>query len=232
MKFKLPHTLVLMFGLMVVSLALTWVVPSGEFERTVTEAGREVVEPGTFTEIDEKEYLSPLALLTVVPRALADAQGIIFFILIIGGSIKVIRDTGSIDALLGKIVQRFGSRSAWLIFLMMFAFAAASATLGIAEAYVPFAIILVSLCAAMRLDAITAIGTLVAGYGIGYGVAFMNPFTLVIAQEISGLEPLSGMWFRLAIALPFIGIGYHHVWSYAKKVRANPEHSYMSGAEN
>ena len=82
---------------------------------------------------------------------------------------------------------------------MMFAFAAASATLGIAEEYVPFAIILVSLCAAMRLDAITAIGTLVVGYGIGYGVAFMNPFTLVIAQEISGLEPLSGMWLRLTI---------------------------------
>jgi uncharacterized ion transporter superfamily protein YfcC len=231
MKFKLPHTLVLLFGLMVVSLVLTWVVPSGEFERTVTEAGREVVEPGTYTEIQEKEYLSPLALLTVVPRALADASGIIFFILIIGGSIKVIRDTGSIDALLGRIVQRFGSRPAWLIFLMMFAFAAASATLGIAEEYVPFAIILVSLCAALRMDAITAIGTLVVGYGIGYGVAFMNPFTLVIAQEISGLQPLSGMWFRLAIALPFLGIGYHHVWSYAKKVRANPEFSYMQGVE-
>jgi len=231
MKFKLPHTLVLMFGLMVVSLALTWVVPSGEFERTFTEAGREVVEPGTFTEVDEKEYLSPLALLTVVPRALADAQGIIFFILIIGGSIKVIRDTGSIDALLGKIVQRFGSRPAWLIFLMMFAFAAASATLGIAEEYVPFAIILVSLCAAMRLDAITAIGTLVVGYGIGYGVAFMNPFTLVIAQEISGLEPLSGMWLRLTIALPFLAIGFHHVWGYAKKVQADPRNSYMYGVE-
>jgi len=231
MKFKLPHTLVLLFSLMVVSLVLTWVVPSGEFERTVTETGREVVEPGTYTEIGEKEYLTPLALLTVVPRALADAQGIIFFVLIIGGSIKVIRDTGSIDALLGRIVQRFGSRPAWLIFLMMFAFAAASATLGIAEEYVPFAIILVSLCAALRMDAITAIGTLVVGYGIGYGVAFMNPFTLVIAQEISGLQPLSGMWFRLAIALPFLGIGYHHVWSYAKKVRANPENSYMSGVE-
>ncbi|NBC25666.1 MAG: TIGR00366 family protein [Bacteroidetes bacterium] len=231
MKFKLPHTLVLMFGLMVVSLVLTWVVPSGEFERTVTETGRDVVEAGTFTEVDEKEYLSPLSLLTVVPRALADAQGIIFFILIIGGSIKVIRDTGSIDALLGRIVQRFGSRPAWLIFLMMFAFAAASATLGIAEEYVPFAIILVSLCAALRLDAITAIGTLVVGYGIGYGIAFMNPFTLVIAQEISGLQPLSGMWFRLSIAPVFLTIGFHHVWSYARRVQEDPANSYMVGVK-
>jgi uncharacterized ion transporter superfamily protein YfcC len=190
-----------------------------------------VVEAGTFTEIDDKTYLSPLALLTVVPRALQDAQGIIFFILIIGGSIKVIRDTGSIDALLGSIVRRFGDKPAGLIFLMMLAFAAASATLGIAEEYVPFAIVLVSLCAAMRMDAITAIGTLIVGYGIGYGVAFMNPFTLVIAQEISGLQPLSGMWLRLTIALPFLAIGFHHVWSYAKKVQTDPANSYMAGVE-
>lgn len=231
MKIKLPHTLVLMFGLMVFSLLLTWVVPSGAFETAINEHGQEIVQPGTFSESDEKTYLSPLALLTVVPRALADAQGIIFFVLIIGGSIKVIRDTGSIDALLGVIICRFGEQPAGLIFMMMFAFAAASATLGIAEEYIPFAIILVSLCAAMKLDAITAIGTLVVGYGIGYGIAFMNPFTLVIAQEVAGLQPLSGMEFRLAIALPFLLVGFHHVWSYAKSVQADPANSYLEDTE-
>ena len=98
MKFKLPHTLVLMFGLMAFALLLTWIVPSGQFEMTTNEMGQEVVVPGTFTEVEEKEYLSPLALFTVIPRALGEAQGIIFFVLIIGGSIKVIRDTGAIDA--------------------------------------------------------------------------------------------------------------------------------------
>ncbi len=231
MKFKLPHTLVLMFGLMAFALVLTWVVPSGEFDTIVNEHGQTVIEPGTFSETEEKEYLSPLALLTVVPRALADAQGIIFFVLIIGGSIKVIRDTGAIDALLGKIIHNFGTQPAWLIFLMMFAFAAASATLGIAEEYIPFAIILVSLCAAMKLDAITAIGTLVVGYGIGYGVAFMNPFTLVIAQEVAGLQPLSGYGYRLALGLPFLLVGFHHVWQYTRKVQADPANSYLDEGE-
>lgn len=220
-----------MFGLMAFALALTWIVPSGEFQTTVNEHGQEVVEPGTFTETDEKEYLSPLSLLTVVPRALSDAQGIIFFVLIIGGSIKVIRDTGAIDALLGEIIRKFGTQPAWLLFMMMFAFAAASSTLGIAEEYIPFAIILVSLCAAMKLDAITAIGTLVVGYGIGYGVAFMNPFTLVIAQEVSGLQPLSGYEYRLALGIPFLMVGFHHVWSYTRKVQVDPSKSYLDEGE-
>jgi uncharacterized ion transporter superfamily protein YfcC len=231
MKFNLPHNLVLMFGLMVVALVITWIVPSGAFETTLNEHGQPVVVPDSYTTVDAKEYLSPLALLTVVPRALADAQGIIFFVLIIGGAIGVIRRTGAIDAFLGRLLIRFGDRPYLLLFLMLFFFAMGSATIGVAEEYIPFAIILVSLCVAMRLDAITAIGTLVAGYGIGYGIAFMNPFTLVVAQNVAGLPPLSGYEFRLAIAAPFILVGFHHVWRYARKVRMDPSASLMRGVE-
>ncbi len=116
-----------------------------------------------------------------------------------------------------------------LLFSMMFTFAMVSATIGVAEEYIPFALILVSLCVAMRLDAITAIGTLVVGYGVGYGIAFMNPFTLVIAQNIAGLQPLSGYEYRLAITIPFILVGFHHVWSYARKIQRDPSKSLMKG---
>jgi uncharacterized ion transporter superfamily protein YfcC len=231
MKFNLPHNLVLMFALMVVALVITWIVPSGSFETTLNEHGQPVVVPDSYTTVEVKEYLSPLALLTVVPRALADAQGIIFFVLIIGGAIAVIRRTGAIDAFLGRLLERFGDRPRMLLFMMLFFFAMGSATIGVAEEYIPFAIILVSLCVAMRLDAITAIGTLVAGYGIGYGVAFMNPFTLVVAQNVAGLPPLSGYEFRLAITLPFILVGFHHVWRYAKRVQKDPASSLMYGVE-
>ncbi len=225
----MPHTLVLMFGLMVVSLVVTWLVPSGSFETTVNEHGQEVVVPGTFSQIPDKEYLSPLSLFTVIPRALGDAQAIIFFVLIIGGAIKVIRETGAIDAFLGSLIKKYGRRPNMLLFSMMFTFAMVSATIGVAEEYIPFALILVSLCVAMRLDAITAIGTLVVGYGVGYGIAFMNPFTLVIAQNIAGLQPLSGYEYRLAITIPFILVGFHHVWSYARKIQRDPSKSLMKG---
>jgi uncharacterized ion transporter superfamily protein YfcC len=231
MKFKVPHTLVLLFMLMMVALALTWVLPSGQFETEFTEEGREVVVPGTFTEYEEKEMLSPLSLFTVVPRAFADAQGIIFFVLIIGGALAVVRETGAIDAYLGVLIDKFGNQPFILLFLAMFAFAAASATLGMAEEYIPFAIILVSVCVALKLDSVTAIGTMVVGYGIGYGIALMNPFTLLVAQEVAELQPASGMGYRAMLAVPFLAVGFHHVWRYARKVQADPEKSLMFGAE-
>jgi len=165
------------------------------------------------------------ALFTVVPRAFGDAQGIIFFVLIIGGALAVVRESGAIDALLGKTLDKFGDQPMPLLFFMMLAFSAASATLGMAEEYIPFAIILVSLCIALKMDSVTAIGTMVVGYGIGYGIAVINPFTLLIAQDVAGLPPTSGMWFRLIIAVPIFLIGFHHVWKYASRVRRNPETS-------
>jgi uncharacterized ion transporter superfamily protein YfcC len=231
LKFKVPHTLVLLFILMAFALVLTWLIPSGEFQTEVNEQGIEVVLPDSFTEADEKEYLSPLALFTVVPRAFADAQGIIFFVLIIGGALAVVRKTGAIDALLGNMVKNFGSQPYLLLFLAMLAFAAASATLGMAEEYIPFAIILISVCVALRMDAVTAIGTMVIGYGIGYAVAIMNPFTLLIAQDIAGLQATSGMGYRIILAVPLLAVGFHHVWKYARKVQADPKASLVYGVE-
>ena len=216
---------------MAFALVLTWLIPSGEFQTEVNEQGIEVVAPGSFTEVEEKVYLSPLALFTVVPRAFADAQGIIFFVLIIGGALAVVRQTGAIDALLGKMVKNFGSMPYLLLFLAMLAFAVASATLGMAEEYIPFAIILISVCVALRMDAVTAIGTMVIGYGIGYAVAIMNPFTLLIAQDIAGLQATSGMGYRIILAVPLLAVGFHHVWKYARKVQADPKASLVNGVD-
>lgn len=228
MKFKIPDTLVLLFILMVFSLLLTWILPSGEFDSEVNENGIEVVIPGSYEVLAEKKYLSPASLFTVVPRAFADAQGIIFFVLIIGGALAVVRKTGAIDALLGKIVIQYGTKPGPLLFLTMFLFALASATLGMAEEYIPFAIILVALCIAIKLDSMTAIGTMVVGYGIGYGVAVMNPFTLLVAQEVAGLTPTSGMGYRLALSVPLLAVGFHHVWRYAKMIQDDPKRSLVN----
>jgi uncharacterized ion transporter superfamily protein YfcC len=227
--FNIPNTLVLLFSIMIVALILTWIVPAGEFDTEINEAGRSVVVPGTYSVNTDRTYLSPLALFTVIPRALGDASGIIFFVLIIGGSLAVIRETGAIDAMLARIITTIGHMPSLLIFFGMFAFAAASATLGMAEEYIPFAIILVGVCAALRMDTVSAIGIMVVGYGIGYGVALMNPFTLFVAQGVAELQPGSGMEYRAIISLPFLLIGFHHVWSYTRKVRQRPESSLVFG---
>mgnify|MGYP006266771351 CR=1 FL=1 len=230
-RLRVPHTLALMFIMMVVALLLTWILPPGQFDTTVNESGREVVVPGTYETIEEPDRLPAWALFTAVPRAMAEAQGIIFFVLIIGGALRVIRETGAIDALLGRVIARFSHNSGLLIFSGVFLFAAASATLGIAEEYIPFAGILIAVCVAMRMDTVAAIGIMVVGYGVGYGATVMNPFTLLIAQDVAELQPVSGWAFRLALFVPFLAIGVHHVWSYARRVQNDPEASLVHGID-
>jgi uncharacterized ion transporter superfamily protein YfcC len=220
--FRVPNTLVLLFGMMALALVATWLLPAGQFQTVLDESGRAVVVPGTFATVADAPRLMPWTLLTVVPRALSDAQDIIFFVLIVGGTIRVLRATGTIDALLGAVLRRIGHSPALLIAAGMGVFAAGSATLGVAEEYIPLTLVLVSLCLAMRMDTVTAIGIMVGGYGIGYGVAALNPFTVLVAQRVAELPPASGLGYRLALFVPFLAIGVHHVWCYARRVQADP----------
>ncbi|MCC5854740.1 MAG: YfcC family protein [Idiomarina sp.] len=226
--FKVPHTLTLLFSMMILAMLATWVVPQGFFDTSLTETGRTVVVPGTYEVVEERQYLTPWQLLTAVPRAFAAAQDIIFFVFIVGGVLAIARRTGTVDALIGRLLEKHKEKPEKLIFMVIFFFSLASGAIGTAGEYIPFVLILVALCKAMRLDSMTAVAMTVAGYGVGYGVSAFNPFTVLIAQGIAEVPPYSGLWLRLAIILPFVIIAYHHIWGYAKKVKADPSASLVA----
>lgn len=230
MKFKMPHTLTLLFFLMVAALIATWIIPQGAFQTELMN-GREAVVPGTYEVMEDGVFLGPLTLFTAIPRSFAAAQDIIFFLFIIGGVMAIIRKTGTIDALLGKLLESLGDKPAVLIFIVVFVFALASSAVGASAEYIPFILILAALCRSMNMDSMTAIGIVVAGYGIGYGAAAFNQYTVVVAQGIAGLPTYSGMEVRLAIMVPFVLIAAHHVWSYAKRVQLDPSKSLMVGID-
>ncbi len=227
MKFKMPHTLALLFFLMAAALVLTWVVPQVSFDNEVVE-GAEVVVPGTFEVIDDGELLSPIELFTAIPRSFAAAQDIIFFLFIIGGVLAVIRKTGTIDALLGRLLDALSGKPGTLIFITIFVFALTSSAMGASAEYIPFVLILAALCRTMNMDTMTAVGIIVAGYGIGYGAAAFNQYTVVVAQGVADLPTYSGWPVRMGLLVPFVLIGTHHVYSYARKVQLNPSASLVA----
>ncbi len=217
-RFQVPHTLVLLFGMVVAALLLTYLLPAGSFERVENAAGRLQVVAGSFESTPDTERLSPLAVLTAIPKGFSAAHEIIFFVFIIGGAFGVLRATGAIDAALGRLLDRLGHRPLWLITGGIVVFAVGSSTIGMAEEYLPFVPILVALALALGYDAVTAVGIMAVGYGIGYGTAMINPFTLLIAQDVAGLQPASGLWLRVVLLLVFLPVGVHHVWSYASGI--------------
>lgn len=225
MSWRVPHTLILLAAMIVVALLLTWILPAGSFSTAPDDSGREMVIPGTWQALDDVPRLSPLSLLTVIPRALADAQAVIFFVLIVGGVLGVIRATGTLDAALGRLLARFGDRAGLLIFGGMLVFGIASSTFGMAVEYIALIPILMALCRGLRLDAMTAVGMVAVGYGVGYGAAALNPFTVLVAQDVAGLQPGSGVALRLLIFMPLLAIGFHHVWRYARRIQVDPRAS-------
>ncbi|MFU8878683.1 MAG: YfcC family protein, partial [Wenzhouxiangellaceae bacterium] len=150
--FRMPDTLALMFMLMCAALVMTWILPAGSYEQVVNESGREVVVPGTYRHIEDAETLSPWSLFTAVPRAMADTQAIIFFVLLVGGAMSVIRQTGAIEAALGRVIQALDQHPLLLITTGVTIFAVTSATLGMGEEYIPLTGILIAMCVAMRMD--------------------------------------------------------------------------------
>ena len=228
-RFRVPHTLVLLAGMILLAFALTYVLPQGAFERVENEQGREQVVPGTYERAPEPERLAWHTFLTAVPKGFEAAQGIIFFIFITGGAFSVLRATGAVDAALSKTLRTFGDRPQLLILSAMFVFAVGSATIGMAEEYIPFVPVLVALCLALELDTLTAIGTLCVGYAVGYGAAILNPFTVLIAQDVAGVTTTGAMTaFRAVLLLVFLAVGFHHVWSYASRVRKDPANSHVA----
>ena len=216
---RFPDALVLIFGLILLAQLATYVLPAGEFDR---ESGQVVRD--SYHAV-EAEPLPVFTFLTAVPAGLADAADIIFFILIVGGVFGVLRATGAVDALIGLAIHRLGGRPVLLVGGMVTLFALGSSTVGMAEEYMPFVPLLVTMCLALRMDAVVGLGIIYVGAGVGYACAALNPFTVVIAQDIAGLDLYSGQsvrWLLLAVCLV---VGVHHLLRYVDRMQADPERS-------
>jgi uncharacterized ion transporter superfamily protein YfcC len=227
-RFRVPHTLVLLFAMIAGAVVLTYVLPAGAFERVENEHGRQQVVAGSYHATPDHPRPSPLLVFTAIPRGLHAAAEIIFLIFIVGGAFAVLRRTGAVDALLGAALRGLGHRPLLLVAGGIALFIAGSSTIGMAEEYLPFVPVLVALALALRYDAVVGVGIVTVGYAIGYGTATINPFTVLIAQEVAGVPPGSALGFRLALAALFFVVGVHHVWRYAVRVRQDPARSLVA----
>ena len=225
-------SLVLIFSFIVLAQLLGYAIPQGQFDRQPypDNPGREMVVAGTYAQASDDELvtLKPWHFLQAIPNGFAAAQDIIFLIFIAGGVIKILRETGAIDAVLHKSVERLGA-SPWILIggcLLMFGIGAY--TIGMGEEYVPLVPIIVTMSLAMRMDAIVAMGMVWIPYGIGWACAGTNPFGVIIAQNIAGVPLTSGAGARFFMMLCFLAVAFHHLYRYAIGVQKNPETSLVA----
>ena len=228
-------SLVLIFSFILFAQLLSYAVPHGEFERQPypDNPDRQIVVAGTYQPVSAEDSvtLPPWQFLLSITRGLADAQDIIFLIFLAGGVIEILRRSGAIDAALHRAVAHLG-HSPWILILGCFVmFSIGSFTIGMGEEYVPLVPIIVTMSLAMRMDAMVAMGMVWVPMGIGWGCAGVNPFGVLIAQNIAGVPLTSGWAVRLVMMVGFLALGFHHVYRYARQVQRDPAASLVADVD-
>jgi uncharacterized ion transporter superfamily protein YfcC len=228
-------SLALIFSFIVIAQLMSYVITQGTFERAPfpENPDRMMVVAGTYAPVaaDDEVTLPAWHFLIGITKGLADAQDIIFLIFIVGGVIEVLRRTGAIDAALHGAVDKLG-HSPWILILGCFVmFSLGSFTIGMGEEYVPLIPIIVTMSLAMRMDGVVAMGMVWIPYGIGWGCAGINPFGVLIAQNIAGVPLTSGWGFRLVMMVAFLALAFHHLYRYARRVQQDPSQSLVADVD-
>lgn len=222
-RFKIPHTYALLFFVIILVAVLTYMVPAGEFDRAEDPAtGRIFVVPDSYHEV-ENNPLSFFETFKAIPAGMEKSGYIIFFVLMIGGSFGILQATGAIDSGIMEVVKKMKGKEKAIIPVVMIIFSLAGAILGSAEELLPFYPIIISLALALGFDTLTGTAMVLLGAGAGFAGAFLNPFTVGIAQGIAGLPLFSGIGFRLIAYVSILSVGIIYVYRYANKIQKNPE---------
>ena len=195
-KPKLPNTYVILAMLLVLCAATTWFVPEAR--------------PQTWQ------------VFSAVYHGFVKQAGIIIFILIVGGAFWLLNATGAVSAGISRFIARVGRRDKLILLALTVLFSLAGAVFGMSEETIPFIGIVVPLAVSMGYDPIMGLLVVYVASNVGFSSAFLNPFTVGIAQEMAELPPFSGMGYRIFCWALLTLLLCIFVYFYARKSRKEP----------
>ena len=166
-RLKLPHPLILLVFCIIAAAALTWVLPAGEYSRRQDEnAGREVVVPGTYHAVAASP-VGPFQTLVAIPKGMADAGSIIFYVFLVGGAFAVVERTGALARLVEWLARRLADRGLWAIPIVGFAFAWGGVLIQMQEELIAFVPVLLLLVRRLGYNALTAVAMSLGAAAVG-----------------------------------------------------------------
>ena len=216
----------LLLGLLILSIVLTYIVPKGNFG---TLASGEV-NYLDYIPADDAGGIPVVRGLLAPVLVFASGDGLTLimlsvFLFVISASFQVMNDVGGIRVLVGSVSGRFMNRRNVLIILISFVFYCFGAFLGLFEEMLTMLPIITALCVMVGFDSFTGFLCCIIACGFGFAGAITNPFTVLLASEIIGANPLVHIWFRILIFVVMFGLLVAFIMMYTKKISRNPSAS-------
>ena len=211
---KLPNTYVIIALLIVFCAVLTWLIPGGQY----------VSAPdGTLSYEEVSAVPQTWQVLSAIYDGFVKQAGIIIFILVVGGAFWLLSATGAVDAGIKRFIAGIGQNDKVVLVALTLLFSLGGAVFGMSEEAIPFVGIVVPLVVSMGYDAIMGLLIVYVASNIGFSSAFLNPFTVGIAQGMAELPPFSGMGYRIFAWALLTGLLCVFVVLYARKTRKAPQ---------
>lgn len=232
-RLKVPNTYIIIFAVIVFCAVLTWFVPGGTY---LPDAD------GTMRFQETASKPQTWQIFSSVFKGFSQQAEIIAFVLIIGGAFWVVNSTKAVDTGILKFVskarklERFGifrklGIGNMIITLVMLLFGVFGAVFGMSEETIAFVAIIIPLAISLGYDSITAVCMVYLAAHVGFAGAMLNPFTIGIAQNMSGLPLFSGIEYRSFCWLVLMAFAIAFVLIYASRVKKNPSLSPMYDAD-
>ena len=173
---------------------------------------------------------------TAPVKGFADALPVCLFVMILGGFLGMMTETGALDNGIAVLVQKLKGNEIMLIPVLMLIFSLGGTTYGMCEETVPFYALLAATMMAAGFDPMVGAATVLLGAGCGCLGSTVNPFAVGAAVDaLTGVDIavnqsiIIGLGAVLWIVTTAMSIVF--VMNYAKKVKADKGSTILSMQE-
>ncbi|NDL65855.1 YfcC family protein [Acerihabitans arboris] len=208
---------VLLFIMLAITAAATWIVPPGEFNHILRD-GVKFAVPGSLHPV-ARSGVGVGELFTFIADGMVKSAPIIFLILFTGGAVNVLEQSGALSNALNAMARRKGSSDTLIIISVCAVFSVLGTTGVVINSVVAFIPLGMLLARSMNLPRIFGVGLIYLGTYSGFNSAIINPGTTGLAQRLAELPLFSGMGFRLAVYIVFALCAIVFLTLYARRCR-------------
>lgn len=225
--FHMPHVFIILLVIMLFVVLLSYMIPSGSYERIEDSSGITVINPDTFQYVENETPITFMDYFEAIYTGFVNGATIMGTLFISSGVIYLLEVSGAFGAGINMILKKTKGRefSVVCIFYTIFV---VFGVLGYGEAAYPFYPLAVTIGFALGYDRMVGTALAIVGSTVGFTSGLMNTFTTGVAQQIVGLPLFSGIGFRAAGLVVFYIIGLIGLYTYCRKIKRNPALSLMS----
>ena len=223
----MPHVFIILLVIMLFVVLLSYLIPSGSYERITDSAGITVIDPDTFSYVENETPITFMDYFEAIYTGFVNGATIMGTLFISSGVIYLLEVSGAFGAGIGMILKKTKGRefSVVCIFYTIFVI---FGVLGYGEAAYPFYPLAVTIGFALGYDRMVGTALAIVGSTVGFTSGLMNTFTTGVAQQIVGLPLFSGIGFRAVGLVVFYIIGLIGLYTYCRKIKRDPRLSLMS----